>query len=514
MNVYNLEDFLNDENDNNLEIINHDSILYCFFYEKEKKKLLGIYDIKEINNNFPIQKDNFKLKEEYKIFYNFLEIMGNKNVNKEQKKEYLESIEKYNKDSDIEQLVNNYDIDFSNINYENYIIFINMSLFYYYNQTPSKNYLIREFKTKFKLLKKINISYNVKIRIMRFICRESCKIIDGDRKIHLLFMDDLEDDSSYKIAINYNINMINNLNEKSKLYIPFLQLDSFILYNYYINSYSYTLSVEPLILTKKHLLSSYDNFIFIYKEEEKDNFITLAYQHTYNDVTAINEYGLFPLKIICDSDMIKGNNYAVPISLELLNERNGHSKKNKKSKRNLKPLYFYTKKKIVIADKDYQSIDALTNESKGEAGLLVEYFIRYKKKSLFKELRNNCTLGNIINNVNLFTGKNFEELANEIKNNEEENKSKQTQPLPERYLNITKKNDINPSLEKAPSKESLEYYEKNYLINGIFVYPYSIPVDYIPFGEKKSKIPEGKIKYLEKYKNAIIKGRKLHYGED
>ena len=119
MNVYNLEDFLNDENDNNLEIINHDSILYCFFYEKEKKKLLGIYDIKEINNNFPIQKDNLKLKEEYKIFYNFLEIMGNKNVNKEQKKEYLESIEKYNKDSDIEQLVNNYDIDFSNINYEN-----------------------------------------------------------------------------------------------------------------------------------------------------------------------------------------------------------------------------------------------------------------------------------------------------------------------------------------------------------------------------------------------------------
>ena len=518
INVYNLKDFLNDEDDNNLEIITHDSILYCFYYEKEKKRLLGIYDIKEINNNIPIQKDNFKLKKEYKIFYNFLKIMGDINIDDEKKKEYLKSIKKYNNDSDIKNLVNNYDIDFSNINYENYLIIINICLFYYYNQTPSKNYLIREFKSKFKLLKNSNISYNNKIRIMRFICRE---IVDENRKMNLLLMDALENDSSYKIAINYNINMINNLNEKSKLYIPFLQLYSFILYNYFINSYSYTLSLEPLILTKKHLLSSYDNFIFTYKEEEKDDFITLAFQHRNNDVTAINEYDLFPLNKFYDSDIIKGNNYAVPISLELLPKRNGHSKKSKKTKRNLTPLYFYTKKKIIRADKDYQALDNLTKQPKGEAGLLVEYFIRYKKKSLIKELRYNCTLGNIINNANLFTGKNFKELANEVKNNKKENKLTQTQLLSEKCLNMnkikitTKKNDINPNLEKAPAKESLEYYEKNYLMNGkVFVYPYSIPVDYIPYGEKKSKISVGRIKYLEKYQNAIIKGRKSHYGQD
>ena len=150
------------------------------------------------------------------------------------------------------------------------------------------------------------------------------------------------------------------------------------------------------------------------------------------------------------------------------------------------PLYFYTKKKIIRADKDYQALDNLTKQPKGEAGLLVEYFIRYKKKSLIKELRYNCTLGNIINNANLFTGKNFKELANEVKNNKKENKLTQTQLLSEKCLNMnkikitTKKNDINPNLEKAPAKESLEYYEKNYLMNGkVFVYPYSIPVDYI-----------------------------------
>ena len=142
MNVYDLKDFLDDED----EIISHDSILYCFFYEKEKKKLLGIYEIKEINNNIPTQKDNLKLKKEYKIFYNFLKIMGDINIDVEKKEEYLKSIKKYNNDLDIKQLVNNYDIDFSNINYENYLIFINICLFYYYNQTPSKNYLIREFK--------------------------------------------------------------------------------------------------------------------------------------------------------------------------------------------------------------------------------------------------------------------------------------------------------------------------------------------------------------------------------
>ena len=73
------------------------------------------------------------------------------------------------------------------------------------------------------------------------------------------------------------------------------------------DSYSFTLSLEPLIITKKHLLSSYDDFIFTYKEKSKDNQLTLAFQCIKNDVTAINEYSLFPLNDNCDSKELCGS---------------------------------------------------------------------------------------------------------------------------------------------------------------------------------------------------------------
>ena len=61
----------------------------------------------------------------------------------------------------------------------------------------------------------------------------------------------------------------------------------------------------------------------------------------------------------------------------------------------------------------------------------------------------------------------------------------------------------------------MEYYEKNYLFYGkIFVYPYSIPMDDSSSENEEKEISIGKKKYLEKYKDAIIQGRKIHYGED
>ena len=244
------------------------------------------------------------------------------------------------------------------------------------------------------------------------------------------------------------------------------------------------------------------------------------------DVTAINEYTLFPSKNNCDSESLRGNDNAVPISVNLLHERNGHSKKDKKNKRNSTPLFFYKEKEIVKANKNYQKIDQLTNIKKGEAGRLVEYFIRYKNDNLISELLNNHIFGNIMYNVKLFTSNNFEELANIIKNkkstksfsffglfsNEKVNKN-EVQKDPRNNDEDDEKQ--NTEKEEEPPKESLEYYEKYYLFPGkIFVYPYSIPVDYISPNEEEKDISEGRRRYLEKYKDAIIQGRKRHYGED
>ena len=186
--------------------------------------------------------------------------------------------------------------------------------------------------------------------------------------------------------------------------------------------------------------------------------------------------------------------------------------------------------------KDYQDIKyTKLNKEKGEAGLLVEYFIRYNKKSLLPELRSNYKLGNIIKNVKLFTGKNFKELANEIKKNTNENillntnisfgclnmnEAKIIPKINETNVEKKERKEVKTSKEKGLDikEESLEDYEKKYLFKGkYFVYPYSIPFVYIPYedlGKKKSESSDGRIRYLMKYQNAILEGEKYHYGKD
>ena len=130
-----------------------------------------------------------------------------------------------------------------------------------------------------------------------------------------------------------------------------------------------------------------------------------------------------------------------------------------------------------------------------------------------------------MNNVKLFTSNTFEELSKEIKNK----KSKKSLSFYCFFTNeIVNKNEISKDTleidadnkkqkkeEEEPPVESLEYYEKYYLFPGkIFVYPYSIPVDYVSANEKEKDISEGRKRYLEKYQDSIIQGRKRHYGED
>ena len=519
-NIYDLQDFLkdNDEDDYTHEIIYHNSFLLIFFYENNNKKLLGFYNIDEINSLFPLEKDIYVPNIEFKIFYNFFKIMNDKKISNKKKLEYLNSLEKYKNNDEIKNIIINSNIDFSDIDYENYIICINLCLFYYSNKTELKSALINEFREKFNQLKNSKIPYYDRLRIMKFVCKEFCEISKENRKMHLLILDELVDENSYKIANNYNKNMISNLDEKSRLFIPFLQLDSYILYNFCMDADSYTLSLEPLILTKKHLLSSYDDFIFTCKQKATKTRKLYAFQTVKTDLTTINEYCLFFENNNCDSDVIMGNDYAVPISLELLHERNGHSKKNKKNRRNLTPLYFYKKNKMKKISKNSQ--DNNNSEEKGEAGLLVEYFIRYKKSQLIELLRTKLVLGNLINNVNLFLNENFEELSNEINNLikiKKEDEKKQDKSLDDCLImnSVQIKNapvDKKINEKKDLSENSILYYEQKYLLDGkYFIYPNSIPFEYVDCNEKDRPIPDGKKDYLDKYHNEIIEGRKQHY---
>ena len=509
------------------------SLQFCFLYENEKPNIFGIFEIDEINSFNFNEKRIYKQKDEYKIFFDYLNIIKKNNAKSNEKNEDLKLYKKYENDSEIKELATSNEINFFGINYENFIIIINICLFYYMNQTSFKEELIKEFNENFNILKDSKLSFPDRVRIMRFICQQYIIYSKEKRKHHLLIMENLTSKNAYKIAINFNKKMINNLKEDSKLFIPFLQLDSYILFNYFIGAESYTFSLEPLILTKKHLLSSYDDFIFSFKEKQKNNQLKLACQNRLNDITAINEYCLFTLFNECDSDLLLGNDLAVPISSELLHERNGHSKKVKKNRRRVSPLYFYTRRSLKKVDEDFRKID---KEDEGEAGLLVEYFIKYKDDKIIKRLKENHRFGKIIQNINLFTSRSFKELKEEIdkmSNDKEQNSDNEGQ-----NTGFSDKCEVQPkniAILREKSKEELEDkklsnnatsdYEKKHLFNGkYFVYPDSLPINYITIkGTKKNedknnnnnnmKMLQEKKEYLEKYKNEINEGRKSHYGE-
>ena len=531
------DNYIEDENDIdfNLNIeTTHDCTQLCFLYENDKKNIFGIHDVEEISNIFKIEKKiSFNPKNEYKIFYEYFKLLMNdklqistKNINL-----YFESLNKVKYDDNIQEIFINNNIDFTEINYENYLIYINLCLFHYLNKTKSKKELINEFIEKFNDLEQSELPFYDRIRIIRFICQEYIKIVSENRNFNLLLMDKLDETNSYKIASNYNKNIINNLNENSELFIAFLQLDGYIMFNYLCNSETYTLSLEPLIMTKTHLLSSYDNFIFTVKEKPTKNTVVYAYQNTNNDITIINEYGLFPSNNNMDGKLIKGNDFAVPISTELLHERNGHSKKDKKNKRKQSPLYFYTRNGLIKADKDYREINEDKKLDKGEAGLLVEYFINYKNINLSQELKKNLKLGNIIQNVKYFTSENFYDLyveINKFKNIDNLNLDDKTLKIGHSnkekikdkiQLKSKDNNEIFKDNEKDESKEGIDFYEKNYLsAQKYFIYPDSIPITYYYYdAEKKSflpknSLPNGKIEFLNKYKECIKEGRLIHYG--
>ena len=87
------------------------------------------------------------------------------------------------------------------------------------------------------------------------------------------------------MANKFNLEEIDNINEFSRLFLAYIQSDSFILYNYYINTFSYSFSMEPLYMIKYHLKSNYEEFFFT-SREISDKY---AYQALDEKITIINE---------------------------------------------------------------------------------------------------------------------------------------------------------------------------------------------------------------------------------
>lgn len=484
--------------------------------EKYHYAIEQIFNIDETSINIYSQY-NLEIGNFDNLYEVFLEFIKNWRTSKENALNYFKLIKEKNKEyiNEINSLIFkdvNVEYNSDNINYPSFKKYINILLFASLNKINEKygdsstifrkwfyffsklnNIIIQLFSLKNKL------NYHQKIRIINKFTNYCL-----DKEVELIckfvYIDEsLPEDNAYYLAFNFNINIIKSLTEKSALTEGFLQLDGYILKNYNLENIelTYTLSNEPLITMKQHLLSNYENFIFIIQEEPVNGYDIKASQDPRNRITSINERSLFKKN---DSIDLYGKNNALPITIEFFHE-NSHSKKHLKNKYINSPKICSINNKVqklkdaedgkfiesLIGDSNF--ISQLKNPRNNLGELMkMEYFIDenfYKLHSKYKELLPTTIL----------IEKKSEGKANNLYDHDFEE-------LPE--IDNTKK------YEDKKGEKNLEYYENKYLFDGTFNYPDSLPYDSL-FVKDNEDICEGQRQYLEKYAEIIQKAKLLHY---
>ena len=306
----------------------------------------------------------------------------------------------------------------------------------------------------------------------------------------------LNKNNAYLLAYKFNIDVINNLTERSALTKGYKLLDSYILKNYLIdddtirNEKNFSLINEPLSLMKYHLLINYEKFIIIdLIDIDYNNKRSKAFQDSSNMVTYINEKNLFKTY---KSEILNGEDSALPISMEFFHE-NSHSKRCNKNLKENTPLTGFKNNKIIIL-KDR------------EDGMYIESLIADKR--IIDELKDkNNKLGQLMR-VEYFIQENFDILHEKFKEiiklkkpeiiSYLSNKNIQSDPL-----NIEEKKENKKIDMKESELKTLEDFENYYLENKEFIYPDSIPYREYPLGEE-IEITDGERDFRDKYKNDIL----------
>ncbi len=207
--------------------------------------------------------DNSYLDKYYNIFGNILEQINN-NLELNKFINYCQNI--YNN--------NKIDYDYAN-NFSNFNQKINKSqlktrigivlCFYIGKNLHSLKNILHLLLKKIINLNKKCIKYHLKnyeqLNIISFtITQFFLKKNNSD----IIFLDELNENSPYKLAYVNNRKEIEFLNENSYLFFCYMQLNSFILTNYLANKEkSYHLTMENLFILKQYLLTSYKKFFVI-----------------------------------------------------------------------------------------------------------------------------------------------------------------------------------------------------------------------------------------------------------
>ncbi len=376
------------------------SLSVCEIFENDLNfNIYGIFNMKEIlkNMHFLFNK-NLILNNYYNKYgniYNFFKNLNNDN-------EAINLVEKYNNEKLDQNFVNSFkcinigeEITNSQLKTRMGILIIDSINTKKSNTNKLEaisriRYIVNRMeniKNEYSNIQKLKIfSYFIKKMVIN---EGSTKLIEISKLNH-------DSHSPYYLAIKFNLEEIDKLDEYCKLFEGYLQMDSQILFNYKLNHYSYSLSIEPLFMLKHHLKSNYEGFLFI--ERNNDNIISST--ENYLNVIIINELNLFERSKYTDTTYIENEDdskhHAFSISMILRHESNSHEKKNLKNQSIFSPVYYCLNGK----EKEY-----IYKDNKVEDGIIIENMI-IENQTIINSLIKDFIYGELLD-INLFIQKDF-----------------------------------------------------------------------------------------------------------
>ena len=382
--------FINIQQQNDEDLGHGNSFLVIKLCKKDETKLYGTMILNSIE---------FKSKKKYifnstideflkNIHQDFTEYVENESITDEElAKKYL-NIDKNLRiiiEEEINKCFNQYIIkeEEHTFEYFNSLVIWNIFNYFYKNGTIISeicNYLIIYNKlkqTKLKYVEKSLLLVGVFLRI-----KESKKDFNMPE---LFFYDELSPKNPYKMAYEFQFSFIDNLTEFSRLFQPFLLLDSYFMdmicyknlnideknvKNGVISSYS--ISMLPLDYIKEHLKKSIKKYFFKISKGQPDERKYYASVQTDNGVITYNEKILLndtPYGTMRNYDRESyRKDFAFLLNLENMHENFSHNKEGILNIYKSPTIYFNI-------NLDYAYVYDVDCDQIGEAGALLESFI-------------------------------------------------------------------------------------------------------------------------------------------
>ena len=389
------------------------SLLICEIFKKGffESKIVGIFSINEIKNNIQKLTSNSIFDAYYDDFgfiYDYFseskklhidDIINKCKVNFNKNKINLSNIG-YGKISCFEE-------EISKSQFKTRIGLITSSFLNSINMNTKEDMIDIINNTFAKVNKyKEELSYLQYLRLFSFLLR------NNNITFKIKIFSKLNNYSPYLVAYKFNVEEINNITESSRLFLAYLQMDSYILPNYKINKQkSYSLSIEPLFVVRKHLLQGYENF-FLTEESNNNNYAKWIIDEK---ITIINIKNIFKFSNIVNLSEIEEikklhilKNHAFTVSMVFRHENNSHEKKNQKNREIISPIYYFD------GDEIKKILYRKNGTMQGEDGRLIEAFID-EDRDIILSLQGDIIYGELLD-FNLFIQEDFSLLKQKMEN--------------------------------------------------------------------------------------------------